>query len=94
MDGAFDGPSVLERWVDFDREIAVLAARNAKGEVAVYPTVEMLFHPQKNLVEFLCSPARVPLAVEQKARDIALALVAKLGTVGVLAVETFVTKQG
>jgi 5-(carboxyamino)imidazole ribonucleotide synthase len=91
---AFDEPSVLEKFVDFDKEIAVIAARNDKGETVVYPTVEMVFHPTKNLVEFLASPANIKDEVNQEARGIALQLVQALGIVGVLAVEMFVTKDG
>ena len=94
MDDAFDEPSVLERLVDLDKEIAVIVARNTKGETAVYPTVEMMFHPKRNLVEFLLCPAGLPAPVERAAKEIALTLVEKLKVVGVLAVEMFVTKDG
>ncbi len=92
--GAFDGPSVLERCIDFDKEIAVLVARNVKGETAVYPTVEMVFHPVKNLVEFLASPANITEEVDQRARQIAAKIASELHVVGILAVEMFVTKTG
>jgi 5-(carboxyamino)imidazole ribonucleotide synthase len=91
---AFNEPSIVERRVDFEKEISVLLARNAKGETAVYPTVEMLFHPIKNLVEFLLSPANIPKDVDAQARRIALQIAGTLGVVGVLAVEMFVTKEG
>ena len=92
--GAFDAPSVLERCVDFDKEIAVIIARNAKGQTAVYPTVEMMFHPMKNLVEFLISPADIPEKINERARRVATDLAQALGLVGILAVEMFVTKKG
>ena len=47
MVAAFDEPSVLEKFIDFDKEIAVIAARNPEGKTVVYPTVEMLFHPTR-----------------------------------------------
>ena len=49
--GAFNEPSVLEKLVDFDKEIAIVLARNIDGEVVVFKAVEMVFHPEKNLVE-------------------------------------------
>ena len=94
IETAFDGPSVLERLVDLDKEIAVIAARNTKGETTVYPTVEMMFHPKRNLVEFLLCPADLPASVERAAKEIALGLVEKLKVTGVLAVEMFVTRDG
>lgn len=94
MAGAFDEPSVIEKWVDFDKEISVLMARNAKGETIFYPTVEMMFHPQKNLVEYLLCPANIGADIDAKAREIALKIAQTIDLVGVLAVEMFVDKQG
>jgi len=91
---AFNEPSVLEKYVDFDKEISVVVARNIEGEVAVYRAVEMVFHPQKNLVEYLRCPAGIPAEIEKKATAIALGILHQLNLVGVLAVEMFVTKQG
>lgn len=90
---AFDEPSILERFVDFKKEIAVIVARNNNGEIVIYPTVEMVFHPTKNLVEFLQSPANITREIDQEARRIAVQLATQLQLVGVLAVEMFVTKD-
>lgn len=94
INAAFDEPSVLEKYIDFDKEIALIVARNASGDVAVYPVVEMLFHPTRHLVEFLRCPADISAVIEKKAKDIALALVNQLNLVGILAVEMFVTRDG
>lgn len=94
ISGAFDVPSVLERRVDFAKEISVLVARDQKGDTVVYPTVEMVFHLTKNLVEFLACPANITEEVDQKAKDIAVDLAKRLAMVGILAVEMFVTKNG
>jgi len=90
---AFNEPSVLEKFVDFEKEISVVVARNIDGEVAVYRPVEMVFHPLKNLVEFLRCPADITEAVEKKATTIALHILHQLNLSGVLAVEMFVTKD-
>lgn len=94
FDKAFDKPGLLERLIDFDQEIAVIAARNEKGEVATFPAVEMVFHPEHNLVEYLYSPASSSLAIAQQADQVARRLVEQLQLVGLLAVEMFVTKGG
>ncbi len=91
---AFDEPSVLEQWVDVKSEIAVIAARNAKGDIAMYPAVEMVFHPTKNLVDVLRCPATISRDIETKAQDLVRRLVEKLNMVGVLAVEMFLTHKG
>lgn len=94
LEEAFEGESLLEAFVPFEKEIAVLTSRNAQGETSVFPTVEMVFHPQHNLVEYLFSPANLDPDIEKKAKDIAKNLVAKLDYVGLLAIEMFVTKNG
>ena len=94
VDNAFDSPSVLEKFVDFEKEIAVIAARNSSGEIKLYPAVEMEFNADANLVEFLFSPAALSQEIEIKAQTIAHQLLTKTGIVGVLAVEFFVTKTG
>jgi 5-(carboxyamino)imidazole ribonucleotide synthase len=91
---AFDVPSVLEKFVDFQKELAIIVARNEKGETAVYPTVECEFSPEANLVEFLFSPADIAPEVEAKAKELAIQIIDQLGMVGILAVEFFLSKQG
>jgi len=91
---AFNEPSVLEKFIDFDKEIAIVLARNLNGEVAVYRAVEMVFHPTRNLVELLRCPADISAGIEKKATAIALHILHQLNLVGVLAVEMFVTKEG
>jgi len=94
LDKAFDAPGLLEKWIDFEREIAVTVARNANGDLAVYPSVECAFHPTANLVEFLFAPADITDEIEKKACEIARQIILRLNMVGILAVEMFVTKEG
>lgn len=94
LDMAFDVPSVLETLIDFDKEISVIVTRNASGAVSCFPAVECAFNPEANLVEFLFSPATINKAIETQAIDIAITIAEKLGIVGILAVEMFVTKSG
>jgi 5-(carboxyamino)imidazole ribonucleotide synthase len=94
LENAFDKPGLLERLVDFEKEISVIVARNVRGEVKTFPPVEMVFHPTKNLVEYLFAPAKISAEVEMKAEEIATRLIKELGMVGLLAVEMFVTRSG
>ena len=91
---AFDAPSVLEKFVDFEKELAVIVARNTKGEVKSFPVVDMEFNPEANLVEFLFAPAQISGTVEAEAQRIACEIAEKLGIVGLLAVELFLTRDG
>lgn len=94
LDKAFDAPSVLERFVDFDKELAVIVARSENGETKCFPVVECEFNPEANLVEFLFSPANIKKSVEKEAIQLATTVAEKLGIVGLLAVELFLTKDG
>ena len=94
LDLAFDAPGLLEKLIDFEKEIAVTVARNERGEVIAYPAVECAFHPTANLVEFLFAPAGISPEIEKKAQAIAKDLILKLDLVGILAVELFVTRTG
>jgi 5-(carboxyamino)imidazole ribonucleotide synthase len=94
IDLAFDQPSLLEKAIDFQTEIAIIVARNESGEINTFPTVEMAFHPTQNLVEYLFSPANISQEIDIEAKKIAISVAEKLGIVGLLAVEMFVTKTG
>jgi len=94
LEKAFDTPSILEKMVDFEKELSVIVARNENGEVKSFPCVECEFNPEANLVEFLFSPANISKEIEEKAQEIAKTVIDKLGMVGILAVELFLTKDG
>lgn len=89
----FDAPGLLEKLIDFEKEISVIVARNEDGQIKAFPPVELVFHPEANLVEYLLAPAQIEEAITQKAHEIAVNLAQKLGIVGLLAVEMFVTKD-
>ena len=94
IEKGFDAPGLLETLVDFACEISVIAARNSKGEVSVFPAVECVFHPEHNLVDYLFAPSEVSPEIEEKAEKIARQVIASFGLVGLLAVEMFVTRDG
>jgi 5-(carboxyamino)imidazole ribonucleotide synthase len=94
FNAAFNAPSVLEEFVPFVKELAVIVARNESGEIATFPLVEMEFNPEANLVEFIFSPAHVNTDVESNAKKIASDIANKLNHVGLLAIELFLTADG
>lgn len=91
---AFTEPSIIEEIVDFEKEIAVIVARNDRGEVKTFPMVEMEFNPEANLVEFLISPSTYSFEIQQQAEELAKKIANDLQIVGLLAVEMFLTKAG
>ncbi|WP_228234889.1 5-(carboxyamino)imidazole ribonucleotide synthase [Allomuricauda sp. M10] len=84
---------IAERMIDFKNELAVIVARNTKGEVVTYPVVEMEFHPEANQVEYVICPARIDEKIADKAREIALKVSEHMNQIGLLAVEMFQTKD-
>lgn len=80
---------VLERRLSLVKEISVLLARNAQGNVACYPPAEN--EHRNGILHQSIVPARVDDALADKARLQAIGLANTMGYVGVLAVEFFIT---
>ncbi|MFM7386601.1 MAG: 5-(carboxyamino)imidazole ribonucleotide synthase, partial [Bacteroidota bacterium] len=90
----FTEPSILEAMVPFVKELSVIVARNANGEIAYFDPVECEFNAEANLVEFQFSPADISQEIASKAQEIAKEIISKLDMVGLLAVEFFLTEAG
>ncbi len=93
IDKCFDEKGILEKLIDFEKELAVVVARNPAGETKAFPVVEMVFHPEANLVEYLFSPAKISNELSNKATKIAIDIANTYKIVGLLAVEMFLTKD-
>lgn len=85
---------LVEAFVPFEKELAVIVARNEKGETVTYPVVEMEFHPTANQVEYVLCPAVVSPEAEAKARELAVKTIEAFDLVGLLAVEMFLDANG
>jgi 5-(carboxyamino)imidazole ribonucleotide synthase len=83
---------VVEEWIEFERELSVICARTASGEVRSFPVSENIH--TNHILDISIVPARVPPEVERSARDLAETIAAKLGVVGLLAVEMFLCRSG
>jgi 5-(carboxyamino)imidazole ribonucleotide synthase len=94
LDQLLQCASVVEDMVDIEKEIAVIVARNSKGEINSFPVVDMEFHPTANLVEFLYSPSKLHIDLQNQATRIAEQIVRELKIVGLLAVELFLDVNG
>ena len=82
-------PMLLEEFVPFIKELAVMVARNVSGEIAIYPVVETY---QKNQVcHWVIAPAAISEQVTQEIEQIARTLVDKLQVVGIFGIELFLT---
>jgi len=88
-----DTDCIVEDLIPFKNELAVIVARNKKGELKTYPVVEMEFHPEANQVEYVICPARISNEVAKKATEIALKVATSFKHIGLLAVEMFQTES-
>jgi 5-(carboxyamino)imidazole ribonucleotide synthase len=81
-------PLILEGFVDFQRELSVLAVRGRDGESAFYPVVEN--HHLAGILRLSLAPApNLTPELQAEAEGCARALLGKLSYVGVLAIELF-----
>ena len=82
---------IIEDYILFEKEVSVIVARNVKGDIKCYRTVEMEFNNISNQVEYVISPANISDEIDKKAQKIAIKLSESLDCVGLLAVEMFLT---
>lgn len=83
---------VVEAFVDFEREVSVVAARGAGGEFAHYGVVENTH--SRHILDLSVAPARVGEGVAREAVEIARSVLEELDVVGVTCVEFFLTRAG
>lgn len=81
-------PAILEEFIPFDREVAIVAARGIDGETALYPLVETRQRHGMLAVAIAPAPQGSPL-LEEQARRYARLLLGRLNYVGVMALEMF-----
>ncbi len=84
---------IVEEYVAFERELAVLAARSPSGQAAVYPVVQTV---QRDGIcrEVLAPAPGLDAATAVAAQQLGLAIAAGVGVTGMLAVELFQTPGG
>lgn len=85
------GESVLEAFIDFEREISIVAARGLDGSFVHYGAIEN--HHSRHILDVSLSPARIPAKLTAEAVEIARTVLDRLDVVGVLCVEMFVTRD-
>ncbi len=84
---------IIEDYILFEKEVSVIVARNVKGDIKCYRTVEMEFNNISNQVEYVISPANISDEIDKKAQKIAIKLSESLDCIGLLAVEMFLTEK-
>lgn len=82
-------PCILEQRVELERELSIILARGADGDIALFPVAEN--RHRNGILETSVVPARIDGTVATQARELASAAAEALSYVGVLALELFVT---
>jgi len=91
---ALSEPSLIERCVVVEKELAVMVACGADGEVRTYPVAEMLFDQRSNALELMLAPARITRQQTERALQLAEQTARAFGGVGIFGVEMFLTTDG
>ncbi|MFB2771783.1 5-(carboxyamino)imidazole ribonucleotide synthase [Pelatocladus sp. BLCC-F211] len=78
---------ILEEFIPFERELAVIAARSVNGEVVIYPIVET--QQEEQVCRRVIAPADIPLHVEKEVENMSHTLLNSLEAVGVFGIELF-----
>jgi len=87
-------PSLLEEYIDCEKELAVMVARGLDGETRVYPVVEMVFDVEANILDQLIAPARIDKGQAKSAQELAVKTVEAIEGVGVFGIELFLARDG
>ena len=88
----FSGKTLMvEKFVKFEKEVSVIAARNTKGEISTYPVVENIH--ENNILRTTIAPGRVSEMVRKEAEKIAEKTMEVLHGAGVFGIEMFVTSD-
>jgi len=83
---------ILERAIDFEKEVSVIVARSLDGSIKTFPVCENIH--RDHILDITVVPARVSEAVENAAADLARVVAESMNLVGLLAVEMFVQRDG
>jgi len=83
---------IYESFIDFDREVSVVAARSIIGGFAHWGVIENAH--RNSILDVSVAPADVSDTIKQQAIHITRGVLESLNVVGVLCVEFFLTKSG
>lgn len=83
--------AILEKWISFDRELSIVCARNADGEVCAFPASENVH--TSHILDYSIVPARIKPEIQHRAVSIAENIAADLNVIGLIAVEFFLTRD-
>jgi len=85
-------PVLLEKFIPFERELAVMAARSLNGDIVIYPIVET--QQENQVCRRVIAPAKINPKIATLIETIVRTLLTHLQVVGIFGIEFFLTKDG
>lgn len=84
--------AVVEKFIDFKCELSVIVARREDGETKTFPVAENIH--TRHILDFSIVPARILPATLKEVEALGVEIANKIGLVGLLAIELFLTDRG
>jgi len=85
--------AIAEQWIEFDAEVSMITARNARGQIECYPLLEN-DHANHILDVTRCPVSAHLRHLEEQAVEICRGIASSFGVLGLFCVEFFVTAAG
>ncbi len=86
------GELLVEEYIDFDKEVSIMAARDLSGNIVTYPVVEN--EHEDDILRLTKAPAELPEGVEEQVQELAHRVLDLFDTPGIFGIECFLLKEG
>ena len=86
------GDLLVEAFIPYEKELAIMIARNASGEIVHYPIAHTI--QENHICHFVSVPADIKYNVEKELKEAAEKAMKAIDAVGIFAFEFFLTKDG
>ncbi len=85
--------AIAEKWIEFDAEVSMVTARNARGQIECYPLFEN--DHSNHILDITRCPVSAHLRhVQARAEEICRGIATNFGVLGLFCVEFFVSTDG
>ncbi|MDO8583513.1 MAG: 5-(carboxyamino)imidazole ribonucleotide synthase [bacterium] len=81
----------VEKIVEFKKELAIMVAKNIKGEIKTYPVVETIH--KDNICDIVIAPAKISETAKKNAEKLAKKVAKHLNGAGIFGIEMFLDKD-
>lgn len=85
------GEKLVEAFIPYEKELAVMVARNNQGEMQVYPVAHTM--QENHICHFVVVPADISSAIHKEINQSAMKAMTAINAVGIFAFEFFLTKN-